>query len=137
MVFVCTFKGTVHTKLKKYCHHVLSLKLFQTCINLFVLLNTKENILKNVCYHSCRAPLTSILWKRKKSSLVFSRTKKCIQVWNNLRVSKWWHISFWGWTIPLICFWIELTTVQKFVVGKISLDVFLHLIGQKLLSYFQ
>ncbi len=32
----------------KFCHHLLILKYFQTCMNVFVLLNTKEDILKNV-----------------------------------------------------------------------------------------
>ncbi len=31
----------------KFCHHLLTLKYFQTCMNVFVLLNTKEDILKN------------------------------------------------------------------------------------------
>ncbi len=34
----------------------------------------------------------------KISSFVFGRTKKCIQVWNYLRVSKWWQncwLNFW------------------------------------------
>ncbi len=50
----------------------------------------------------------------KISSFVFSRTKKFIQVWNYLRVSKWWqNFHFFGWTIPLfthhfILIWIEL-----------------------------
>ncbi len=32
----------------KYCHHLLSLELFWTCMNFFVHLNLKEDILKNV-----------------------------------------------------------------------------------------
>ncbi len=28
----------------KFCHHLFSLKLFQTCMNFFLLLNTKEDI---------------------------------------------------------------------------------------------
>ncbi len=72
-------------------------------------LNTKEDILKNVGKQSSSgAPLTSIVffpyygsqWFPKTaclqtfpiiSSFVFSRTKTCIQVWNYLRVSKWWQ----------------------------------------------
>ncbi len=44
----CSIKGTVHPKIKQFCHHLLSLKYFQTCMNVFVLPNTKEDILKNV-----------------------------------------------------------------------------------------
>ncbi len=62
---------------------------------------------------SSGAPLTSIvyfflLWKSmvpqnslvtnflQNIFLVFGRTKKCIQVWNYLRVSKWWqNFHFW------------------------------------------
>lgn len=35
------FKGKIHTKLK-FCHYFLTLKLLQICINVFVLLITKE-----------------------------------------------------------------------------------------------
>ncbi len=34
------------------------------------------------------------------SSFVFNRTKKFIQVWNYLRVSKWWQNFHFGWIIP-------------------------------------
>jgi len=40
-------KGIVHPKWKCW-HHLLTLKWFQTCMSFFLLLNTKENILKNV-----------------------------------------------------------------------------------------
>ncbi len=72
------------------------------CMNVFVLLNTEEDILKNVgnravLDHSIFFPL---LWKLmvpqnswlqtffRISSFVFGRTKTSIQVWNYLRVSK-------------------------------------------------
>ncbi len=32
-----------------FCHDLLTLKLIQTYINLFQMVNTKEDILKNVC----------------------------------------------------------------------------------------
>jgi len=43
-------KGLVHLQPKneKCCHHLLNLKLFQTCMSFFLLLNTNEDILKNV-----------------------------------------------------------------------------------------
>jgi len=66
---------------------------------LFVLLNTKEDIWKiPIDYHSMHFFL---LWKSMgieicfiktffqiSSSMLFSRTNKHIEVWNNLRVSK-------------------------------------------------
>ncbi len=76
-------------------------------MNVFVLPNTKEDILKNVgnravlghhwlplyffsYYGSQWCPKTAWLQTFFKiSSFVFSRTKKFIQVWNYLRVSKW------------------------------------------------
>ncbi len=83
-------------------------------MHFFVLLNTKEDILKNVgteqfwgtiyfhsiffsYYGSQWCPKTAWLQTFFKiSSFVFSRTKKCIQVWNYLRVSKWWqNFHFW------------------------------------------
>ncbi len=42
-----TIKGVVYQKCK-FCHHLFT-KLFQTCMSFFILLNTKEDILKNVC----------------------------------------------------------------------------------------
>jgi len=43
----------------KFCHHLLTLKLFQTCMSFFLLLNTKEDILKMI---GTLAPLTSIVF---------------------------------------------------------------------------
>jgi len=37
-------KGILHPN---FCHNLLTLKLLQTCMSLFLLLNTKEYILKN------------------------------------------------------------------------------------------
>jgi len=74
-------------------------------MSFFLLLNTKENILKNVVnqltvaidFHISK----NILWKSmatmltvwlptsfKISSFVFNRRKKLIQVWSKMRVSK-------------------------------------------------
>ncbi len=36
------------TELKRHCQHLLTHKVFQTCMNFVLLLNTKEDILKNV-----------------------------------------------------------------------------------------
>ncbi len=79
-------------------------------MNVFVLLNTKEDILKNVgnravldnsiifpYYGSQWCPKTAWLQTFFKiSSFVFSRTKKFIQDWIYLRMSKWWQdFHFW------------------------------------------
>jgi len=34
--------------IQKFCHHLITLKLLQTCMSLFLLPNTKEDVLKNV-----------------------------------------------------------------------------------------
>ncbi len=81
-------------------------------MNVFVLLNTKEDILKNVGNRAvlghhwlpeyfffllCKSmvPQNSLITSFLQiSSFVFGRTK--IQVWNYLRVSKWWqNFHFW------------------------------------------
>ncbi len=41
------FKGLFHPKIK-FCHYLITLKLLQTCMSLFLLLNTKDDISKNV-----------------------------------------------------------------------------------------
>ncbi len=41
----------------------------------------------------------------KISSFMFNIRKKLKQVWNDMRVTKWWQILHFGWTIPLI-WWI-------------------------------
>ncbi len=109
-----SLKGTVHPKNE---HNLLSLKYFQTCMNVFVLLNTKEDILKKVCNQGCfGTPLTSIVGQNilfprtalcptflRISSFVFGRTNTFIQVWKYLRLSKWWQNCFiFGCTVPLI-----------------------------------
>jgi len=82
-------------------YYLLTLKLLQTCMDLFVLLNTKEDILKTVgnqtavdfhiCplyYRSQWGSLTVMLAIFFKiSSFVFSRRNQFIQVWNNLRLN--------------------------------------------------
>ncbi len=75
-------------------------------MNFFVLPNTKEDILKKVCnFHSRKKKYYGSQWCPRTalfptffriSSFVFSRTKTFIQVWNYLRVSKWWqNFHFW------------------------------------------
>jgi len=71
-------------------------------MSFFLLMNTKEDILKNVSNQTVAGPHRlpyyegKILWKSMGSikcpvtnilqiySFVFNRRKKCIQVWNNL-----------------------------------------------------
>ncbi len=82
-------------------------------MNVFVLLNTKEDILKNegnravlghhwlpsyffFYYGSQWCPKTAWLQTFFRiSSFVFSRTNTFIQVWNYLRLSKWHNFHFW------------------------------------------
>jgi len=48
-------KGILHPKKFKFCHHLLTL----TCMSFFLLMNTKQDILKN----DILTPLTSIVEK--------------------------------------------------------------------------
>jgi len=98
-----TLKGYSSTQKWKFSYHLLTLKFLQTCMRFFLLLNTKEDILKNdwdfgiIDYHSiyygsqwCK---TTVWFQSffKISSFVFSRRNKLIQVCHNLRVSKLWQ----------------------------------------------
>ncbi len=107
-------KGSFNQKFK-FCHHLLTLKYFQTCMNVIVLLNTKGRYSEECGKQSSSgAPLTFIVfffptmvsqlcpktaWLQtffKISSFVFGRTKKFTQVWNYFRVSKLWqNFHFW------------------------------------------
>jgi len=93
--------STVSTRLLHPKMKILSSfthQLFQTCMSFFLLLNTKEDILKK--FGTKQLFGTIDLHSRKKMevnganrsskdlSLVFSRRKKLIQGCNNLRVSK-------------------------------------------------
>jgi len=82
----------------KFCHHLLTLKLLQTCMTFFVLINTKEYILKNdwkigtkllesMEINGAKAPIVQSMVQNTVSSFVFSRRKKLIQFCNNLRVT--------------------------------------------------
>ncbi len=107
-----TLKEIVHPKMKmlsSFTHPV-----FPTCMNVSVLPNTKEDILKNEgnravldqsifisYYRSQWCPKTARLQSFFRiSSFVFSRTETFIQVWKYW-VSKWWQNIQFGWTIPL------------------------------------
>ncbi len=85
-------KGTVHPKKKKFCH-LLILKSFQPCMNVFVL-NTPEDILENVGNRALYIFLTMEVNGVPKQSdyklsskYQFSRTNTFIQGWNDLRLS--------------------------------------------------
>jgi len=120
------------TQKPKFCHHLLTLTLLQTCMSFFLLMNTKQDILKNdwnqtfVCnVHQSKQLFLFFVEKKyygnqwcpstvwfqsffKIYSFVFSRRKKLIQVCNNLRVSKWWqNFNFWvEYPMPKICRWM-------------------------------
>ncbi len=68
------------------------------------------------------------------SSFVFSRIKTFIQVWNYLRVSKWWqNFHFWV-NYPFKCkfFEIEIYTSSESWINNLSIDVWFVRIGQYL-----
>jgi len=83
---------------------ILTLKLVQPCMSFFLLVNTKEDILKNdlnfvtidfhriffFFYYGSQWCQTTVWFQSffKIASFVFSRRKKLIQVCNNLSVSK-------------------------------------------------
>jgi len=110
----CWFDGVISSRVSSqkwdFSHHLLTLNLFQTCVNFSLLLNTKEGILKNVVTKQLMNPTgfnsffffcpyygnqwgPSTVWFPiflKISSFEF------IQVWNNMRVSQWWlKFHFW------------------------------------------
>ncbi len=122
-------------------------------MNVFVLLNTKKDILKNVGNNNSGASLNSIvfiflLWKCPKtawlqtffriSSFVFGRTKTFIQVWNYLRVSKWWQ-HFWV-NYPFKCSgqtrdsWTTVTKQKNTAVDHSGKNTVLGIKGCKLLN---
>jgi len=64
-------KGIVHPKIKIKIHYLLlSPKLFQTCMSFFLLLNTKEDIWKNVVnqFVLVMAPINSIVGQKYHGS---------------------------------------------------------------------
>ncbi len=65
----------------------------------------------------------------KISSFLFNEGKKLIQVWNNLRVNKWWErIFIFGWTIPLnvLLFAVIAVTVFKMQYILLHIVFFIH-----------
>lgn len=73
-------KVIIHTK-RKSCHCLLMLKLFLSCINLLVLLNTGEEIWKNISSKQ-------ILRLLSESYFVFSRTNTFIEDWKKQNMTK-------------------------------------------------
>ncbi len=57
------------------------------------------------------------------SSVVFSRTKKFIQVWNYLRVSKWWHNFYFRVKSPLRSMWEVGAKERPQLTGIVNLHV--------------
>jgi len=106
-------KGIVHPKIKivpsfilslTFHHHQFTLKLFQTCMHLFLQLNTKD-ILKNVgnqkvegaplIFYFFLVPYNGSQWGPLAVWLPIFLF--CVQQF--MRVSKWQNLT--GWTIPL------------------------------------
>ncbi len=87
---------------RKFSHHLLTLMSFQTCTSFFLMLNIKEDILMNAGIQTVDGPhwlplyffpnyrsqwgLTTLIFQ---NSFVFNIRKKLIQVWNDMKVSKW------------------------------------------------
>ncbi len=97
----------VHSKWK-FCHHLLTIMLLKTWMSFYFVLNTKEDIWKNIgnqtvagshwlpCFF-CRSqwlPSTVGILRN-----IFFRWKKLIEVWNNMRM----RIFSFVWTVPLNC----------------------------------
>jgi len=74
------------TQKGKFCHHLLTLMLFQTCMSFFLLLNTKvtKQLMVAIDFHYTVGPICLPTFFKIYSY----RSKKLIQVWNNIRVSK-------------------------------------------------
>ncbi len=93
---LCTLKRQF-TQKRTLCHHLL-IKL----LSFFLQMNTKEDILKNVGNQTVSVPIDfhSIFPYCSVNNILQNifcvQQKKLIQVWNNLKVSKWWqNFHFW------------------------------------------
>ncbi len=89
--------------------HLLTLKLFQTCMSFSLLLNRRyfENVHNEqlvpiyfncIFFHTVEANGSQQLFGYSKISSVFNDRKKLVQVFNSLRLSKWqnWHFEVFG-----------------------------------------
>ncbi len=90
----------------KFCHYLLTLMYYQTCMSFFLLFRKKDDILKNVGKQTVDVPidfhsifshtmevngyrqLFGCLHSSKYLPLGSEERKKLIQVWNNVWVSK-------------------------------------------------
>ncbi len=107
---------------RKFSHYLLMLMSFQTRMTLFLMWNTKKDILKFVTKQFWW-PLASILWtKTHKQILFYALLKnKVIQVWNNMRASKCWPNFHFGWSNPWTFFHlsaVQLNDIQKVLRGN-------------------
>ncbi len=62
-----------------------------------------QPILVPIDFHCIFCPYNGHQWLPtffKMSSLIFGRTKKVIQIWNYIRVSKWWQNFYFGVNYP-------------------------------------
>jgi len=58
-------------------HFLLTLKLFQTCMKVFLLLNTKEDILRN--FGEATQNICFLLWKSLGSIKILQNSFLCVQ----------------------------------------------------------
>jgi len=114
------FKGIVHPH--KLCH-LLTLKLFQTCLNRFLLLSTNKDILKNVSNQTVDG-----LWK---SRVGYPHSSKYVilcsaEERNSYRFGTTWVwvnddiIFILGWTIPLSIVWFKKAVWAIFPLNRDS-----------------
>ncbi len=102
--YLVSLKGQF-TQKWKFWHHLLTLKLFSTCTSFFLLLNTKEVILKNGNQTVAGRSQWLLATVGYPNSYKFGTT------W----VSKWWqNFPFLGWTITLMAFCDHFLTLVLF-----------------------
>ncbi len=95
------------TQIQEFCH-LLTLKLFQTSMNFFLLLNTRLCVTKQLMvtilfiFHTMEVNRDRQLFGYPHSSkyFKFNRRNNFIRIWNNFRVSKWWQIFHFGVNYP-------------------------------------
>lgn len=92
---------------------------FQTCIALFLLWNTKENIFKNI---ENQTTLTST---KKKKQHVPQKKRKSYCFGIGMTVSKYWQYFIFGWII--LCFRIK----RDIILSLCQLQILFHAFNQK------
>jgi len=85
----------------KFCYYLLILKLLQTCMSFFLLLNTKEDVLKNdlnqtvVWHHWLPSRKKKILWKSMEFGS--NRSSKYLRLCSAEERNSYRFATTWGW----------------------------------------